>query len=62
MALFTKVCLDTLIYIFLLFITIKSDIKSAQKIVNNLINENIFPFKVSPLRQAGCYMGITYFR
>ncbi len=35
----------------LLFITIRSDMKTAQKIVNNLINENIFPLKVSSLRQ-----------
>ncbi len=33
--------------------------KTAQKIVNNLINENIFPLKVSLLRQDGWYLGIT---
>ncbi len=43
--------MDTLIDIFFLFITIKSDMKSAQKIVNNLVNEDIFPLKVSSLRQ-----------
>ncbi len=54
MALFTKLCLNTLTYIFFyLFITIKSDMKTGQKIVNNLINENIFPLKVSSLRQDG---------
>ncbi len=37
----------------LLFITTKSDMKTAQKIVNNLINENIFLLKVSLLRQDG---------
>ncbi len=37
----------------LLFITIKLDMKTAQKVVNNLINENIFPLKVSSLRQDG---------
>ncbi len=34
------------IYIFKPFLNIKSDMKTAQKIVNNLINESIFPFKV----------------
>ncbi len=33
-----------------LFKTIKSDLKTAQKIVNNLINENVFP-----LNQDGWY-------
>ncbi len=38
-------CLDTFIYSFTIYIIkIKSDMKTAQKIVNNLINENIFPF------------------
>ncbi len=54
MPLFTKQILDNSIYVFfLLFITIKSDMKIAQKIVYNLINENIFPLKVSSLRQDG---------
>ncbi len=30
---------------FVLIITIKADIETIQKIVNNLINENIFPLK-----------------
>ncbi len=46
MTLFIKWYLDTLIYTFLLFITIKTYMKSAQKIVNNLINENVFVLKV----------------
>ncbi len=37
----------------LLFIIIKSDMKTLQKIVNNLIDENIFPLEVSSLRQIG---------
>ncbi len=36
---------------FLLYLTIKSDMKTAQKIVNNWINENKYPLKVSSLRQ-----------
>ncbi len=59
MTLFTKRCLDILIYIFVLFIAIKNDKKTAQKIVNNLINENIFPLKVSSMRQDVLYLGIT---
>ncbi len=35
----------------LLDITIKSYKKTAQEIVSNLINKNIFPLKVSSLRQ-----------
>ncbi len=38
-------------YILYLYITIKSDMKTAQKRVNNLINGNMFPLKVSSLRQ-----------
>ncbi len=34
--------------------------KTAHKIVNNLINENIFPLKISSLRQGGWYLGIIY--
>ncbi len=34
----------------LLFITIKYDMKTAQKIVNNSIKENRLPLKVSSLR------------
>ncbi len=37
----------------LLFITIKSDMKTVQKIVNNLINTNIFSIEVSSKRQNG---------
>ncbi len=33
--------------------------QTTQKIVNNLMNENIFLLKVSLLRQASCYLGIT---
>ncbi len=43
----------------LLFITIQSDMKTAQTNVNNLINTNIFPLKVSRIRQCGWYLGIT---
>ncbi len=35
---------------FLLFITIKYNMKTAQKIVNNSMKENILPLKVSSLR------------
>ncbi len=35
---------------FLLFITIKYDMKTAQKIVNNSMKENRLPLKVSSLR------------
>ncbi len=44
---------------FVLYITIKSDMKTAQKVVNNLMNENIFPLKVISIRQGGWYLGIT---
>ncbi len=37
------------LYLFL-FITIKSQMATAQKIVNNLINENIFPLKVIKIK------------
>ncbi len=47
MALFTKWCLDSLIYIYLLFITIKYDMKTAQKIIKKSIKENRLPLKVS---------------
>ncbi len=50
MALSTKYCLDILIYIFLLFIIIKYDMKTAQKIVNNSMKENRLPLKDSSLR------------
>ncbi len=40
-------------------ITIKSGNKVAQKIVYNLINENILSLKVSLLRQSVWYLGIT---
>ncbi len=36
---------------FVPYINIKSDMKTAEKIVNTIINENIFPIKVSLLRQ-----------
>ncbi len=35
---------------FLLFITIKYDMKTAQKIINNSIKENRLPLKVNSLR------------
>ncbi len=38
------------LYFFLLFITIKYDMKTAQKIVNNSIKENRLPLKVTSLR------------
>ncbi len=44
-------------YIFLLYIilqcTIKIDMKTAQKIDNNLLYGNVFPFKVRSLGQDG---------
>ncbi len=33
--------------------------KTAQRIENNLTNENIFPLKVRSLRQEGWYLGMT---
>ncbi len=33
--------------------TIKSDMKPAQKIINNLMNKNRFHLKISSLRQDG---------
>ncbi len=33
--------------------------KTSKKIVNNLIYENIYPLKLSSLRQEGWYLGIT---
>ncbi len=33
--------------------------KTAQKIVNNLINENIFPLTVNSLGKDMWYLGIT---
>ncbi len=41
--------MDTLIilFFFLLYKAIKCDIKTAKKIINNLINRNILPLKVS---------------
>ncbi len=41
MALFTKWCLDIFIYIFYKFITIKSEMKTAQKILKNVTNRNM---------------------
>ncbi len=37
------------------FKTFKSDMTTVQKIVNNLINEDLFPLNVSSLRQDGWY-------
>ncbi len=37
----------------LLYITIKSDMQNVQKIVNNLIYENIDPLKVNLIKQDG---------
>ncbi len=48
---------DTLIYIFTNY-NINSDRKTVQKIFNYLINENIFPLKISLLRQDVWYLGI----
>ncbi len=52
--------MDILIYIFLIFINIKYDIKTAQKIVKNSIKENRLPLKVSSLRYHRWYLGITH--
>ncbi len=38
---------------FLLFITVNGDMKTVQKIVNNLRNENIFPLNIHSLKQDG---------
>ncbi len=35
--------------------------KTAQIIVNNLIDENIFPLKATLLRQYGWYLGIHFY-
>ncbi len=43
---------------FLLFITIKYDMKTAQKIVNNSIKKNRLPLKVSYDHRR--YLGITH--
>ncbi len=57
MALITKIVFGYLKVIFFTIYTIKSGMKTTQKLVNNLINENItlfiFPLKVSSLRQDG---------
>ncbi len=42
-----------------LFIIIKSNMETAHKKVNNLINENISPLKVNSFRQNVWYLGIT---
>ncbi len=42
MALFTKLCMDTLIYIITICNTFKTYINTTHKIVNNGINVNIF--------------------
>ncbi len=44
---------------FVQYITNKSDMKAAHKIVNYLINENIFFLKVCKLRQDVWYLGKT---
>ncbi len=46
-------------YLKILWQELKNDMKTAQKIANNLINENIFPLKVSSLRQDVWYLGIV---
>ncbi len=48
MALFTKWCLDILIYIF--YYLLPCDMETAQKIVKNSIKENRLTLKVSSLR------------
>ncbi len=45
---------------FLLFINIKYDMKTEQKIINNSIKENRLPLKVSSLRKRRQYLGITH--
>ncbi len=45
---------------FLLFITIRNDMKTAQKIVNNSMKENRLPLKASSLRYYRRYVGITH--
>ncbi len=46
-------------YMFILFKTIQSDMKTAKKIVTILSKGNIFPLKVSSLREDGWYLTIT---
>ncbi len=41
----------------MLFFTIKSDMKTAKKLINIFINENICLLKVSSLRQDVLYFG-----
>ncbi len=44
-----QIVFEYFVLCFLIFITIKIEMKTAKKVVNNLINENIF--QVSLLRQ-----------
>ncbi len=45
---------------FLLFITIKYDMTTAQKIVKKSMKENRLPLKISSLRKHRPYLGITH--
>ncbi len=47
-----QIVLGYIWFICLLNISIKRSMTTAQKIVNNLMNENIFPLQVSSLRQV----------
>ncbi len=59
MAYYSLRCIWILWFVFLLFIAIKSNMTTTKTIVNNLITENIFPSKVSSLRQDVWYLVIT---
>ncbi len=61
MVIFAKLCMDTLMYIYLLFKAIKSGMQTAQNIINNFINEDILPLKVSSSRSGWWYLRITQF-
>ncbi len=58
MALFTKLCLDTSIYISYCLLPLNM-LRVSWKLHNNLINENIFSLLVSSLRQDMWYLEIT---
>ncbi len=54
MALFTKLCMDALLYMFYYSKATKIDTNTDEKIMNHLMNKNILPLiKVSSLRQDG---------
>ncbi len=44
-------------FIFVKYVTIKSDMQITMKSVNNVIKENAFLLKVSSLKQVWWYLG-----